>query len=152
MDISVTNSQGHARLQEAGSEPVRYPVTAKDVVQMWNEMASRKNLPMTQRVDDQRAGIVRFLLKQFPDLHVKKNWRRYFRIIGRSPVLSARSESGYRVTLDWALSRTNLIRVMSGEFDAPPVEEAESVAPEQIVGEMPPSASATMMAGGPLSY
>ena len=89
------------------------------VKDLWNNMFKNSSIPIVNTIRNARLRSLKLRIKENPTLEF---WEKYFARIKSSDFLSGRA-SDWRANMDWALSPTNMDKVLDGNYDDKKEEE-----------------------------
>jgi uncharacterized protein YdaU (DUF1376 family) len=92
----------------------------KTIVDNWNDIAKKNNLPCVVKVTTKLRGQIR---QRWVDIPAIEKWDNFYKAVMKSDFLSGRVEAGYnrskpfRATLLWITNETNFAKIAAGEFN-----------------------------------
>jgi len=89
------------------------PVTEDEIIECWNDLASRTGLPKIKVMNDKRRNMLRKRIKECPDV---ATWSLAFRNIERSSFLRGDNERGWQADFDFLIQPTSFMRIIEGSY------------------------------------
>lgn len=89
------------------------PVTEDEIIECWNDLASRTGLPKIKVMNDKRRNMLRKRIKECPDV---ETWSLAFRNIERSSFLRGDNERGWQADFDFLIQPTSFMRIIEGSY------------------------------------
>lgn len=98
---------------ELSAEPTNPPLTAKEVVEAWNERMAPQGFPAVKRITGtrQRQLVARLRENDIDD------WQKAFSAIERSPFLRGENDRGWRADFDFLLQPKSFTKLIEGAYD-----------------------------------
>lgn len=90
-----------------------HPVTEDEIIECWNDLASRTGLPKIKVMNDKRRNMLRKRIKECPDV---ETWSLAFRNIERSSFLRGDNERGWQADFDFLIQPTSFMRIIEGSY------------------------------------
>lgn len=88
-------------------------LSVSEIVEGWNDLASRCGLATVAKLTDQRRRKARAQAKRFP----LDDWLSVFRKVEQSPFLRGTNDRGWRCDFDFILSEGNFTKILEGKYD-----------------------------------
>jgi uncharacterized protein YdaU (DUF1376 family) len=89
-------------------------VTVEDVVEGWNDLAQRCDLPSIRRLSEARRRQLKARLREYPDI---ADWKRAFAAIHNSAFLRGDNSRGWRANFDFLLQPSSFLKLLEGAYD-----------------------------------
>jgi hypothetical protein len=88
-------------------------VTEDEIIECWNDLASRTGLPKIKVMNDKRRNMLRKRIKECPDV---ETWSLAFKNIERSSFLRGDNERGWQADFDFLIQPTSFMRIIEGSY------------------------------------
>ena len=98
-------------------------IASDDIMNLWNKIFKTSSVPTVNTIRNSRLRSLKARIKENPDVAF---WEDYFNRIKSSDFLSGRA-SEWKANMDWALSPTNMDKILDGNYDD---KEQKEVNPE----------------------
>ena len=90
-----------------------HPVTEDEIIECWNDLASRTGLPKIKVMNEKRRNMLRKRIKECPDV---ETWSLAFRNIERSSFLRGDNQRGWQADFDFLIQPTSFMRIIEGSY------------------------------------
>lgn len=98
-------------------------IASDEIMNLWNKTFKNSSVPVVNTIRNSRLRSLKARIKENPDVAF---WEDYFNRIKSSDFLSGRA-SEWKANMDWALSPTNMDKILDGNYDD---KEQKEVNPE----------------------
>ena len=88
-------------------------IASDAIMNLWNKIFKNSSIPMVSTIRNARLRSLKKRIQENPTLEF---WEKYFARIKSSDFLSGRA-SDWKANMDWALSPTNMDKVLDGNYD-----------------------------------
>jgi len=88
-------------------------IASDEIMNLWNKIFKNSSIPIVNTIRNARLRSLKLRIKENPTLEF---WEKYFARIKSSDFLSGRA-SDWKANMDWALSPTNMDKVLDGNYD-----------------------------------
>jgi Helix-turn-helix domain len=89
------------------------PLTANELVDEWNDLATELGLPLVAKLTDARRRRANARLRQYPELQI---WQRAFANIRASPLCRGDNARGWRADFDFLLQDRSFTKLIEGSY------------------------------------
>lgn len=89
------------------------PVTQKEIIDAWNDIAVRAGLPQIKALNDKRKAMLRTRIKEFPDVDT---WSIAFQNIEKSKFLLGENDRGWKANFDFLLQPSSFTKLIEGVY------------------------------------
>jgi len=90
-------------------------ITPDDVVQLWNEFATKNNLKICRGLGSGKH--LQNFIEAINWLKEKKDWDELFTLCGKSDFLMGKENGDWIVSLTWLVDYDNALKVLNGNFE-----------------------------------
>ena len=88
-------------------------MSSKEILQLWNDLAEKKDLPVIQKITQSRRDKFNTRLKES-----SFDYKKILSIIESSDFLCGDNNRNWKVALDWILTNdTNYVKILEGKYD-----------------------------------
>lgn len=101
-------------LQGGDAAPADLPLTPNDILETWNDMAPRHNLPVVRgKLTEARIRQCKVRIREHPD---REDWARAFRCIASTPFLLGDNPRGWRADFDFLIQAKSFTKLLEGSY------------------------------------
>ena len=95
------------------NENKKESLSSKEILQLWNDLAKKKDLPVIQKITQSRRDKFNTRLKES-----SFDYKKILSIIESSDFLCGDNNRNWKVALDWILTNdTNYVKILEGKYD-----------------------------------
>jgi hypothetical protein len=109
-------SENHQEPSEDSPPDGDDALSVQEIVEAWNDLASRCHLATVVKLTDERKRKARAQARRF----TVDDWAAVFRRIEQSPFLRGTNDRGWRADFDFVLSPSSFVKILEGKYDQQP--------------------------------